>query len=160
MVQMSKSGWVVKLFKLPMLVALLFMGAMYGVGEYLDPYRYSFGSQALVSALIFVSGVIMVALGGRSFRRAKTTVNPLTPHKSTQLVTTSVYRLSRNPMYVGFVLWLVACAVFVGSWVNLGLIALYIVLTDRLHIVPEERALGELFGQKYEIYKQRVRRWL
>ena len=102
-----------------------------------------------------------VAIGGvASFRRAKTTVNPLKPETSVALVSTGVYSISRNPMYLGMVLALFAWAVYLSSvWSLVGpiLFALYI---TRFQIVPEERALDALFGAPFAEYKKRVRRWL
>jgi protein-S-isoprenylcysteine O-methyltransferase Ste14 len=104
---------------------------------------------------------IAIAIGGvMSFRRAKTTVNPLKPETSTALVSTGVYSFTRNPMYLGMVLVLFAWAAYLSSiWSLVGpvLFALYI---TRFQIVPEERALDRLFGAPFGEYKQRVRRWL
>jgi protein-S-isoprenylcysteine O-methyltransferase Ste14 len=102
-----------------------------------------------------------VALGGvLSFRRAHTTVNPLKPETSAALVSTGVYSFTRNPMYLGMALVLLAWAVYLSSaWSLLGplLFALYI---TRFQIVPEERALEGLFGESFAAYRKRVRRWL
>ena len=102
-----------------------------------------------------------VALGGViSFRRAKTTVNPLKPETSATLVSTGVYSFTRNPMYLGMALVLLAWAAYLSSiWSLLGpvLFALYI---TRFQIIPEERVLDRLFGAPFAEYKKRVRRWL
>ena len=104
---------------------------------------------------------VAVAIGGvMSFRRARTTVNPLKPETSAALVSTGVYSFTRNPMYLGMVLVLFAWAVYLSSiWALLGpgLFALYI---TRFQIVPEERVLDRLFGASFAAYKERVRRWL
>ena len=95
-----------------------------------------------------------------SFRRARTTVNPLKPETSAALVSTGVYSFTRNPMYLGMALALFAWAVYLSSvWSLLGpvLFALYI---TRFQIVPEERVLDGLFGASFAAYKKRVRRWL
>jgi len=95
-----------------------------------------------------------------SFRRAKTTVNPLRPEASAALVSTGVYSFTRNPMYLGMALVLFAWAAYLSSiWSLVGpvLFALYI---TRFQIVPEERALERLFGASFAEYKKRVRRWL
>jgi protein-S-isoprenylcysteine O-methyltransferase Ste14 len=116
--------------------------------------------RVLVAAVLGATGVA-VALGGvMSFRRAKTTVNPLKPETSVALVSTGVYSFTRNPMYLGMVLALFAWAAYLSSiWSFVGpvLFALYI---TRFQIVPEERALDRLFGAPFAEYKKRVRRWL
>ena len=112
-------------------------------------------------AVALVALGIAIAVGGvLSFRRAKTTVNPLTPERSAALVSTGVYSFTRNPMYLGMVLVLFGWAAYLSSmWSLLGpvLFALYI---TRFQIVPEEQALDRLFGVTFAEYKKRVRRWL
>ncbi len=102
-----------------------------------------------------------IALGGVvSFRRARTTVNPLKPETSAALVSTGVYSFTRNPMYLGMALVLLAWAVYLSSiWSLVGpvLFALYI---TKFQIIPEERVLDRLFGEPFAEYKKRVRRWL
>jgi protein-S-isoprenylcysteine O-methyltransferase Ste14 len=95
-----------------------------------------------------------------SFRRAKTTVNPLKPETSASLVSTGVYSFTRNPMYLGMALVLLAWAAYLASpWALAGpaLFALYI---TRFQIIPEERVLARLFGTSFAEYRKRVRRWL
>jgi protein-S-isoprenylcysteine O-methyltransferase Ste14 len=114
----------------------------------------------LVAAVLIAIGVAVAIGGVVSFRRAKTTVNPLKPETSAALVSTGVYSFTRNPMYLGMVLALFAWAVYLSSiWSLIGpaLFGLYI---TRFQIVPEERVLDRLFGARFVEYKKRVRRWL
>ena len=114
----------------------------------------------LVAAVLIAIGVAVAIGGVMSFRRAKTTVNPLKPETSAALVSTGVYSFTRNPMYLGMVLALFAWAVYLSSiWALVGpvLFGLYI---TRFQIVPEERVLDRLFGAPFAEYKKRVRRWL
>ena len=112
-------------------------------------------------ALALAATGAVVALGGvMSFRRAKTTVNPLKPETSATLVSTGVYSFTRNPMYLGMALVLVAWSAYLASpWSLVGplLFALYI---TRFQIIPEERVLDRLFGEPFAEYRKRVRRWL
>jgi protein-S-isoprenylcysteine O-methyltransferase Ste14 len=75
-------------------------------------------------------------------------------------VTSGIYRVTRNPMYVGLTLSLCAW----GFWLGRPIAALgpltFVAFIDRLQIVPEERALTARFGQAYADYRRRVRRWL
>ena len=114
----------------------------------------------LVAVLLFATGVA-VALGGvASFRRARTTVNPLKPETTAALVATGVYSFTRNPMYLGMVLVLLAWAVLLASVWSLAGPALFALYITRYQIVPEERALAELFGESFAAYRRRVRRWI
>lgn len=76
------------------------------------------------------------------------------------MVTSGVYRISRNPMYMGMVLFLTAWAVYLAAMLPFfGLLAFILYIT-RFQILPEERALHALFGDEYTAYAARVRRWL
>jgi protein-S-isoprenylcysteine O-methyltransferase Ste14 len=113
-----------------------------------------------VAAVLGAIGAAVAVGGVMAFRRAQTTVNPLKPETSAVLVSTGVYSVTRNPMYLGMVLALFAWAVYLSSmWSLLGPVffALYI---TRFQIVPEERVLDRLFGEPFAAYKKRVRRWL
>ena len=82
------------------------------------------------------------------------------PGASSVVVTGGVYRLTRNPMYVGLVLLLWGWSVYLGSpWAWLGPL-LFVGYVTRFQIVPEERALTRLFGADYVAYCAKVRRWL
>jgi protein-S-isoprenylcysteine O-methyltransferase Ste14 len=115
----------------------------------------------LLGAAVLGAIGVAVAIGGvMSFRRAKTTVNPLKPETSAALVSTGVYSFTRNPMYLGMVLGLVAWAVYLSSvWALLGPVVFALYIT-RFQIVPEERVLDRLFGASFAVYKKKVRRWL
>lgn len=104
---------------------------------------------------------VAIALGGvASFRRAKTTVNPLKPESSAALVSTGVYAFTRNPMYLGMLLVLVGWAGYLVSlWALVGPLVFGLYIT-RFQILPEERILDRLFGAPFADYKKRVRRWL
>jgi protein-S-isoprenylcysteine O-methyltransferase Ste14 len=108
---------------------------------------------ALVGVAFSVAGVL-------AFRRARTTLDPTRPEQASSLVNSGVYRVTRNPMYVGLACVLVAWAVFLSSaWALLGPVA-YVLYIGRFQIEPEERALATLFGSEYANYQARVRRWL
>jgi Putative protein-S-isoprenylcysteine methyltransferase len=95
-----------------------------------------------------------------AFGRAGTTVNPLRPASSRVLVVTGLHRLSRNPMYLGHALLLVAWACWLRQPAALVGAPLYMAYVTRYQILPEERALSATFGTAYEAYRARVRRWL
>lgn len=92
--------------------------------------------------------------------RRHTTINPLSPRKSTALVTGGVYRFTRNPMYLGMACLLTAWAVWLAALLAFAGPVLFVLYITRFQIRPEERVLTELFGLPYTDYTQRVRRWL
>lgn len=105
-------------------------------------------------------GIIVDGLAIVSFRKAKTTVNPLKPDTASFLVNEGVYRYTRNPMYVGMVLFLVAWCLYLGSLLNVLVIVFFVIYMTYFQIIPEERALEKIFGQAYADYKTKVRRWV
>jgi protein-S-isoprenylcysteine O-methyltransferase Ste14 len=114
----------------------------------------------VLAVAAFAAGTLFALAGVVAFRQAHTTVDPRTPEASTSLVRSGVYRYSRNPMYVGFALWLLAWAVYLDSgWSLLG-VAAFVIYMNRFQIAPEERALREQFGDEFRQYEQQVGRWL
>jgi protein-S-isoprenylcysteine O-methyltransferase Ste14 len=120
------------------------------------PFRWRVGA-ALAPALV---GLGFSVAGVAAFRRARTTINPTKPATASALVSGGVYRLTRNPMYLGLLLLLLALAVFLSNPVALLLVPVFVLYINRFQITPEERALASLFGGEYAAYKERVRRWL
>jgi protein-S-isoprenylcysteine O-methyltransferase Ste14 len=112
-------------------------------------------------ALVFVLAGFFVALGGViEFRRAQTTVNPMAPQDSSALVTSGIYRFTRNPMYLGFLLALLGWGIWLSNLPALLLLAGFVVYMNRFQIKPEERSLAQHFGAPFLQYKQQVRRWI
>jgi protein-S-isoprenylcysteine O-methyltransferase Ste14 len=116
-------------------------------------------SEILILFLVIV-GVSFDVCGLLAFRQLKTTINPMSPNKTSALVTGGIYRLSRNPMYVGLFLFLMAWAIQLSMlWPFIGPI-LFVIYITRFQITPEERVMESKFGDEYSIYKNKVRRWL
>lgn len=114
----------------------------------------------IIAAIVALIGLACDFLGAVLFRKAKTTVNPMSPEKSSALVCTGIYKYSRNPMYLGMALLLLAWTIYLASvWALLGVMA-YVLYITRFQIIPEERVMEKLFGQEYLVYKVKVRRWL
>ncbi len=133
---------------------------MYALSRLIDLWSFKFEGQMLGVVLVFIVGVVIVVVGGYQFRKASTTVHPLKLEESSKLVTNGIYRFSRNPMYIGFLLFLLAWALFLGSVVAFLLLPVFVVLITKVQIVPEESVLSKIFGEEYINYKKRVRRWI
>lgn len=95
-----------------------------------------------------------------SFKRARTTINPLRPERASSLVVSGVFRFTRNPMYLGIVLAVLGWALHLGAWVALVAPALCGAYLQRFQILPEERVLTQRFGEQFTRYCERVRRWI
>jgi protein-S-isoprenylcysteine O-methyltransferase Ste14 len=117
--------------------------------------------RGLVCAATAVAGLVLCTLGVLPFQRAGTTVDPTRPERASALVTTGIYSVTRNPMYLGMLLAIVAWGFWLANAVALILAPLAFVLyIDRVQIPREERALATAFGSDYTGYASRVRRWL
>jgi protein-S-isoprenylcysteine O-methyltransferase Ste14 len=144
----------------PPIVGLVLAAAMWllaGVPPLLPVPEWLRQSLAM---LLVLAGIAFDLSGLIAFRRLRTTVNPLRPDSASALVTAGIYRVTRNPMYVGMALLLTAWAVHLSAlWPFLGPVA-FVVYIGRFQIAPEERALVALFGAAWSAYAARVRRWL
>lgn len=142
-------------------VALVFIFAIgMAILAYTVPASVSVPAREVLAAALVLLGVFVALSGVRAFRRHKTTVNPFTPEQSSSLVDTGIYRFSRNPMYLGFLLILLAWSVFLANWVSALLLPVFVLYMNRFQIQVEERALEQRFGQQFLDYCQSVRRWL
>ena len=94
------------------------------------------------------------------FFKKHTTPNPMKPQNTTALVSNGLYKLTRNPMYVGLLIILTGYAIWLGSLTPFLLLPVFYGLITEMQIKPEEGFLEEKFGQEYLDYKKRVRRWL
>lgn len=111
-----------------------------------------------IALLMLSCALIMIA--AIQFVLAKTTANPFTPGSATLLVTRGIYKLSRNPMYVGFLMMLMVWGVFLGNALSLLWLPLFVLYLNRFQIMPEEKALLAKFGDSYDRYLKSVRRWI
>ncbi len=118
------------------------------------PYKYFFTS------LLIVLGFYIIIRSSRLFAKAKTSIDPLKPFKSTYLITNDIYKYSRNPMYIGYILILLSSSVYLGNIISIIIIPLFIFIINFIQIIPEEEALKDLFGPNYDEYFLKVRRWI
>jgi protein-S-isoprenylcysteine O-methyltransferase Ste14 len=144
----------------PLLVWLVVAGAMFGVAYSAPGLSFLLaGSSAIALALVTLGGALTLA-GFIAFRAKRTTVNPLTPCASSSVVSSGVYRVSRNPMYLGFLLALAGWAVYLSNVGAALLLPAFVAYMTQYQIKPEERALLAKFGTEFAEYMFRVRRWL
>lgn len=114
------------------------------------------GGRALGGASL-VLGVALNIAATRGFDRVGTPVRPMSPPRA--LVTDGVYRITRNPMYLGLALILAGSALALSSvWAALVVLP-FVLAMDRL-IRREEAFLEDVFGDSYRAYRANVRRWL
>ncbi|MBI3855462.1 MAG: isoprenylcysteine carboxylmethyltransferase family protein [Planctomycetes bacterium] len=147
--------------KVPPLVVLLLTGGLMWLGSRAFPHLgASYPGRPVVAGLLAGIGAVVIILGVVSFRLARTTLNPMKPDATTSLVVSGVYRMTRNPIYLGLLLVLLGGAAFLSNAAAVPLLPLFVLYLNRFQIRPEEKALDARFGREFAAYKARVRRWI
>jgi len=144
----------------PLPLAIGFGVLMWAIDRWLPTQIDRSVIRTAVALTIFGFAVVVVVVAVRGFRKAKTTVDPFHPESASAIVTSGIYRFTRNPMYLGFLLSLIALAVFLGNWISALMPLIFVVYMNRFQIAPEERALRVRFGASYEAFLRSVRRWI
>ena len=145
--------------KIPLpILALLMIGLVYLSSLLINSVRVDY--QASLSVLLVIVGLSCALPSFRLFARKKTTISPFTPSETSVLLTEGMYRYSRNPMYLGLLLLIIAATIWFGTWFGIIISLFFILLINILQIIPEEEALLQIFGEEYLEYKKKVRRWI
>lgn len=144
----------------PPIVGLIFAALMWGVDKLSPAISIDFPGQRVLAAILVGFGFATALAALRAFRKAGTTIDPLAPAEASQLVRSGVFRVSRNPMYLGLALFLVAVSIWLGNIANIATFFLFIAYLTLFQIKPEEEVLAGLFGADYDAYRQDVRRWI
>ena len=144
----------------PPLVALCVATLMWLVSSLLLPIEIEATLRIGIALTLALCGLAFDLAGLIAFIRRKTTINPLRPASTAALVTTGLYRVTRNPMYLGMLLVLFGWAVFLANLAALLIAPLFAFYITRFQIIPEERVLAEKFGAAFMAYQSQVRRWL
>jgi protein-S-isoprenylcysteine O-methyltransferase Ste14 len=116
--------------------------------------------QIWAAVVVALAGFGIATAGIIAFRRANTTFDPRNPAGTSALVTAGIYRLTRNPMYLGVLLILIGWGLFLGNILALICAFIFVPYIGRYQIQPEERLLEGKFGAAFTAYKAEVRRWI
>ena len=147
--------------RIPPPVMFLAVAAGMGIAAWFLPPSGLAGapSQFLAAAFFLLAG-----LSGppaiTTFRRNATTIDPVNIDRASTLVTTGIYRWTRNPMYLSMTSLLASLAAFAAQPVLVLGPVFFVWFITRYQIVPEERVMRQRFGAAYDAYAARVRRWL
>jgi len=134
------------------ILVMLGLGLLFPITSVIPPFWNLFG------LLPLASGILLNLRADRAFHQAHTTVKPF--DQSSALVTEGVYQLSRNPMYLGFVLILLGIAILLRSLLPYLAVAIFAFLIDRVFIRVEEKMMADRFGDQWEAYRKKIRRWI
>lgn len=143
----------------PPLVGLITAGSMWLAATVFSGLSLSIPGAPVWAVMLVLLGIGCDLSALFSFYRNRTSASPFNPDGTRMIVTSGIYRFSRNPMYLGMLLMLAGWAVFLGNPIALLGLPLFILYMNRFQIGPEERILQEKFGAPYRQYLQQVRRW-
>ncbi len=145
--------------KVPPLLLVILIAALMYVCALLFPSVQFGWVPTWVRITLLAIGFLLPLLGWLAFNKAKTTVDPRVPHQSSALVTSGIYRWTRNPMYLGFLIILFTWGLSLQNMAALLGLPVYMFYMNLFQIRPEERQLESRFGDTYVDYKKRVGRW-
>lgn len=144
----------------PVAITAAFAGLMWLAAALVPALTFRVPGRVVLALTFALAGAAVSLAGVVAFRRASTTVNPIRTEGVSSLVTSGIYRVTRNPMYLGFLLFLLGWAVWLGHPLSFLFAPLFIVYMNRFQIAPEEQVLRDLFGGSFETYSASTRRWL
>ena len=142
----------------PPILVIILITSIYFSSDKLDlisiPYR------TLFSIVILSIGILVIINPVVKFIKSKTTVNPVEFKNVEKLVTSGIYKYSRNPMYLGMIMIIISTTVYYLNFYSLLTPFIFYFWINRFQIKREEVFLEEKFGQEYLSYKTKTRRWI
>ena len=137
-------------------ILLIFLSKDYILILYLHPHL-----QNTLSILFLIIGFMIIFSATKEFKKSETTVNPMKPKTSTSLVTSGIFKYTRNPMYLGLTSILLASCFYFSSLLGIIVyVPLFILYITVFQIIPEEETMKGLFNDEYFNYCSKVRRWI
>ena len=137
-------------------ILLIFLSKDYILILYLHPHL-----QNTLSLLFLIIGFVIIFLATKEFKKSETTVNPMKPETSTKLVTSGIFKYTRNPMYLGLASILLASCFYFSSLLGIIVyVPLFIFYITVFQIIPEEESMKTIFNDEYLDYCSKVRRWI
>lgn len=130
--------------------------ALGGICAWVFPVAFPYGR--IVGGGLVIVALILMASAVAQLMIARTTVIP--GRDPARMVTTGLFRFSRNPIYLADALLLGGLYLYWGALVAMPLVALFMQVLTRRFIVPEEARLRQIFGAEFNAYKNRTRRWI
>ena len=113
-----------------------------------------------ISGFFLLWGLIIIAFAVFKFAKTKTTVDPTKPSKTSSLVISGIYRITRNPMYLGMLFLIISFTFYKLSLAGAIVIPSFIFYINKYQIEPEEYEMRKKFGENFEDYCKKVDRWI
>ncbi len=144
----------------PILQVLVSLAIAWGLQRTLPQFSVEVPFADWIGGALGVIGVLITSVGVGIFAKNKTTINPVQPEQASKLVTDGLYRITRNPMYLGLLLLVTGVVIWFENLAGIASILLFMVTMTMFQIKPEEKVMEEKFGSEYLAYKRQVRRWI
>ncbi len=112
----------------------------------------------MIGFLFFIAGGGLNIWADQLMKKEKTTVKPF--EKPAVLIQSGPFNFSRNPMYLGMALLLFGFDIILGSLMSFIGLILFVFIIESFFIPDEEKILLSQFGEEYEAYKKKVRKWI
>ena len=142
----------------PPIVVLILVVSTYFSSKKIDLIHIPF--QTLISIFILFVGILILLNPVLKFKKSKTTINPIKFKKVNKLVTSGIYKYSRNPMYLGLLMIVISSTIFYLNIYSILTPLFFYLWINRFQIKREEIFLTEKFGKEYLLYKNMTRRWI
>ena len=142
----------------PPLVTLIF-GSLIFLTKNIFP-EIKVANNIALGSLFILFGILIASLSIGLFRKYRTTITPINPKGATKLITSGIYKFSRNPMYFSLLLLLIGISIMTNPIGGSIFIPLFILYLNLFQILPEEKAMTDLFKDEFLEYKDSVRRWI
>jgi protein-S-isoprenylcysteine O-methyltransferase Ste14 len=143
----------------PALVWFLAALLMFVVARFLPFGNFEFTGRVYLIYILVGLAALLGSMAIVQFFKKRTSINPTKPKNAAQLVTNGVYAYTRNPMYLGLLLMLLAWGLYLENAFNTLIAAGFVSYMNTFQIIPEEHALSKNFGTAYNAYIKNVRRW-
>ena len=142
----------------PPIIALFLVISNFFLSKRIDLIQLP--NQTLISILILFVGIFILIIPVSKFVKSKTTIDPIKFKKVNNLVTSGIYKYSRNPMYLGLLMVIISTSIFYLTIFSITTPFIFYFWINRFQIKREEIFLTKKFGQKYISYKSKTRKWI
>ena len=142
----------------PPLIVLVLIVSIYFSSKKIDLINIPL--QLEISIFILSAGILIFVNPVLQFIKSKTTVNPIQFEEVNKLVTSGIFKYSRNPMYLGMLMIVISTSIFYLNIYSILTPLLFILWINKFQIKREEEFLIEKFGDEYLSYKKKTRRWI
>ncbi len=145
---------------IPPLVTIIIGLLMWAVAQFTPKFSILAKYNIILAIVFVILGLLLMFISAYFMFKRKTTINPMKPQNASSLVTSGLFALSRNPIYVADAIILLGWGLFLANLFSIALIILFVLYMNKFQIIPEEHNLEQLFGDEYLAYKAKVRRWI